>query len=279
MLKPHVAVKKVPYVDEEGNPVKPLKPNGIKMEKFVFDVFQFAKLVVEVIIFFFPLSVLVVGSEREVEAGGWAGEGWECPFAVGSRSQREKARGSRPRGWEHRECGRQWKSLGLWTLGDTVPPPEPSTCPSPGVRRLFPAQAPTVSCSHSGVPRSGVLADGNGKEGSGERLIVSVVLPRLLLPDPAPLSHRNPGLAFTCPASGPPGQDTGSPALFSARNFVAFEVLREEEFSPLKNADSADRDNPSTTRRALLAQHYRWALQAGAHFLDAHGAQLTELPR
>lgn len=60
---------------------------------------------------------------------------------------------------------------------------------------------------------------------------------------------------------------------------MAFEVLREEEFSPLKNADSADRDNPSTTRRALLAQHYRWALQAGAHFLDAHGAQLTELPR
>lgn len=59
---------------------------------------------------------------------------------------------------------------------------------------------------------------------------------------------------------------------------MAFEVLREEEFSPLKNADSADRDNPSTTRRALLAQHYRWALQAGAHFLDAHGAQLTELP-
>ncbi|XP_043421809.1 UDP-N-acetylhexosamine pyrophosphorylase-like protein 1 isoform X2 [Prionailurus viverrinus] len=104
LLKPHVAVKKVPYVDEEGNLVKPLKPNGIKLEKFVFDVFPFAK------------------------------------------------------------------------------------------------------------------------------------------------------------------------------NFVAFEVSREEEFSPLKNAASAASDNPTTTRCALLLQHYRWALQAGAHFLDACGARLPELP-
>lgn len=104
LLKPHVAVKKVPYVDEGGNLVTPLKPNGIKMEKFVFDVFQFA------------------------------------------------------------------------------------------------------------------------------------------------------------------------------RNFVVFEVPREEEFSPLKNAEAAGSDTPSTARRALLAQHYRWALRAGARFLDAHGAPLPALP-
>ncbi|XP_028910234.1 UDP-N-acetylhexosamine pyrophosphorylase-like protein 1 isoform X2 [Ornithorhynchus anatinus] len=49
-------------------------------------------------------------------------------------------------------------------------------------------------------------------------------------------------------------------------NFVAFEVLREEEFSPLKNADPADKDSPTTARRALLCQHYRWAVGAGARF-------------
>lgn len=42
-LKQHVAIKKVPFVDKCGNEVKPSKPNGIKMEKFVFDVFPFSR--------------------------------------------------------------------------------------------------------------------------------------------------------------------------------------------------------------------------------------------
>ncbi|KAM6431029.1 UDP-N-acetylhexosamine pyrophosphorylase-like protein 1 isoform 1-T1 [Liasis olivaceus] len=60
------------------------------------------------------------------------------------------------------------------------------------------------------------------------------------------------------------------------KNFVAFEVLREEEFSPLKNADTAARDTPTTARRSILSQHYRWAVKAGARFVAGSGQQIPE---
>ncbi|XP_012267760.2 UDP-N-acetylhexosamine pyrophosphorylase [Athalia rosae] len=42
-LKLHVAKKKIPYVNQKGERVVPSTPNGIKIEKFVFDVFPFSK--------------------------------------------------------------------------------------------------------------------------------------------------------------------------------------------------------------------------------------------
>ena len=44
-LPHHVARKKIPYVDtEKGDTIKPEKPNGIKLEQFVFDCFPLLEL-------------------------------------------------------------------------------------------------------------------------------------------------------------------------------------------------------------------------------------------
>lgn len=47
-LKLHVAKKKISFVDNSGVRCTPDKPNGIKIEKFVFDVFEFAQKFVAV---------------------------------------------------------------------------------------------------------------------------------------------------------------------------------------------------------------------------------------
>jgi len=41
----HVAKKKIPYLNEQQEVVKPEKPNGVKLEMFVFDVFRFSQKV------------------------------------------------------------------------------------------------------------------------------------------------------------------------------------------------------------------------------------------
>ncbi|KAJ2781656.1 UDP-N-acetylglucosamine pyrophosphorylase [Coemansia interrupta] len=42
-LEHHVARKKIPYVDDAGETIRPTKPNGIKLERFVFDVFPYVE--------------------------------------------------------------------------------------------------------------------------------------------------------------------------------------------------------------------------------------------
>lgn len=62
------------------------------------------------------------------------------------------------------------------------------------------------------------------------------------------------------------------------RTFAVLEVLREDEFSPLKNGPGSDKDTPATCKAALLDLHYRQILAAGGAVVDSTGKKLPLIP-
>jgi len=59
--------------------------------------------------------------------------------------------------------------------------------------------------------------------------------------------------------------------------FSVLEVIRDEEFSPLKNAPGTGSDDPETSRRDLLAQHRRFLEKAGATVKDGVEIEISPL--
>ncbi|KAF2361725.1 UDPGP family [Trinorchestia longiramus] len=60
---------------------------------------------------------------------------------------------------------------------------------------------------------------------------------------------------------------------------AVWEVIREDEFAPLKNGDGAEKDTPSTCRHSLYSLHQRYLLHAGGQLIDSQGELLPLIPR
>jgi UDP-N-acetylglucosamine/UDP-N-acetylgalactosamine diphosphorylase len=59
--------------------------------------------------------------------------------------------------------------------------------------------------------------------------------------------------------------------------FTVLEVVRNEEFSPLKNAPGTGSDDPETSRRDLLAQHARFITRAGGQVDEGVEIEISPL--
>jgi len=67
--------------------------------------------------------------------------------------------------------------------------------------------------------------------------------------------------------------------VFQFSNTLAvWEVIREDEFSPLKNGDGAEKDTPTTCRHSVYSLHQRYLLNAGGELVDSDGEPLPLIP-
>ena len=62
-------------------------------------------------------------------------------------------------------------------------------------------------------------------------------------------------------------------------NLAVLEVVREDEFSPLKNGPDAGKDTPATCRSALCKLHYRQLLAAGGVVVDENDTPIPLMPQ
>lgn len=60
---------------------------------------------------------------------------------------------------------------------------------------------------------------------------------------------------------------------------MIWEVLRNDEFAPLKNGNDAKTDNPKTCREAVMRQHAKWLQENGCTFISKQGERTEENKR